>query len=178
MVLIEDGKGTGIKASVNRAHQLNVNAITNPYLQYESEFNGNAFSWSTDNLTPDASDTVILLKNTHLGLLHIDRITMSLSVADVITVFIPTNNITPTGTAIVGVNANIGNGNIAEAVVVSQESTNVGGDTIAVLFIGANTPYVHDVRGLFLDKNQSLAVSINTGTAPMCVTIMGHYLGI
>jgi hypothetical protein len=177
MVLVEDGKGTGIKVGVNKAHQLNVHAITNPFLQYESEANGNAYTWCSGIVSGStAGDTILLLKNTSVGLLHIDRIDISCLTAEIFTVHIPSTVVTVTGTTVSGVNLNSSSGNIAEASAASDETDNTQGSVLSVVQLAANSPHTIDVRGLFLDKNKSLAVDVTTGGINVSCTIYGHYI--
>ena len=182
MVLIEDGKGTGRKVAVNSAQQMNVHAITNPFLQFESEVNGNAYSWCSSAVTAASTTPVILVKNTASGLLHIDRIDLSAAATQVFNIGIPTAIITTlTGTTtITGFNFNTGSGNIAEASAITL-CTNSEADTltnIAVIHLGAASTsgnYILDVRGLFIDKNQAIAIT-GTQAVSSSVTVYGHYI--
>lgn len=177
MVLIDDGKGTGYKASVNKANQLEVRAIVNPFLQYESEVFGNAFVWTSGIVSGAADSTLLLIKNDANGPLHIDRVVLSCASNEIFTVHLPIN-VSVTGTTVVGINSNTGSGNTADATAAHSETNNTQGDVYGVFHVAANSPFVYDVRGLFLDKGQSVAVDVTNGSINCSCSIHGHYIDI
>ena len=82
---------------------------------------------------------------------------------------------TPTGTSVSPVNLNTQSGNIADAVSVHTETSNSeSGDLLATLHVGANTPFVFDIKGLFLSKNKVITVT-STTAAVSSVSVFGHY---
>lgn len=181
-MLIEDGKGTGRKCAVNSNNELVVHAVTNSFLQQESDEFGNAYVWSSGLVTGaslSASSTVLALKNTAVGKLHIDRIVICSNGADEYIVQLPSNNFTPAGdTEITGININTDSNNTADATAYTDESGNTQGDILEYVFAGATSRTVVDMRGIFLGKNKSIAVDAVGGDSNCSVSIYGHYIDV
>lgn len=177
MVLINDGKGRGRSASVNEAQQLNVHAVTNSFLQYESEANGNAYTWSTGSISTGGAktDSALMIKNTARGYLHIDRIIISSTTNGAYDIRVTTIN-NPSGTVVSGLNMNTQSGNVPDALSYYKETTNKGsGEIISSFFVGAYNPFTFDTRGLFLSKNKCLTIT-SASASTMSVTVFGHYV--
>lgn len=177
MVLITDGSSSRT-ASVNANNELLVHAITNPFLQQESEENGNAYVWSSGAVDVDATDTILLVKNTSSGALHIDRVLIANgSVASRYDVHIPTTAVTtPTGTANTGINLNTASANTADAISKVDETTNSQGSILAQVYLAADSNVTIDLRGTFLGKNSSIAIDVLLDTSESAVSIYGHYI--
>lgn len=175
---VGDGTGKGYAAKVNADNKLETIAITHPFLQHESEVFGNAYVWSSGTIDIDAGDTVLLVKNTASGLLHIDRIVINNgSLASEYVIHIPTTTVTtPTGTTVTGTNLNTDSGNVAEATAISDETTNTQGNVVENVFLPVDSRQSVDVRGLFLARNSSVAVDVVENTTESSVSIFGHYI--
>jgi len=175
--ILEDGKGTGNKAQVNKENQLVVQAIIESSLEHESEVNSEAYAWSSDSVNPAVDDTVLLLKNTSATPLHIEYLIISGDTTSEYTIHLPTTEVTPTGgTTVTGINLNTGGqANVAEATATSLETNNSQGNVIGSPFILANTPYKWPLQGIILGKNKSIGVDVVANTTLSSVTIVGHY---
>ena len=147
-------------------------------MQQESEEFGNAYIWSSGVHNATAGDTVLLIKNTADGLLHIDRVLIANgSTASRYDIHIPSTIVaTPAGTANTGTNLNTTSGNTANAVAKVDETTNSQGDLIGQVYMAVDTNYVLDLRGLFLGKNESIGVDVAETASETSVTIYGHYI--
>lgn len=173
---IEDGKGTGFKAEVNKEQQLVVKAITQSELEHESEQNGAGYNWSSGTIDIDAADTVLLVKNTSDTPLHIECIKISNgALASEYTIHLPTTEVTPTGTAVTGTNLNTGSSKVADADAKSDETNNSQGNIIKTVYLAVDSEHPEETPGLILAKNKSVAVDVVANTAESAVTIIGHY---
>lgn len=175
MSLIQDGKGRGFSAAVNKSNRLEVKAVTEPEFEQASE-DGLAYNWTSDTVDLGPNDTVLLVKNTSDTNLHIESISVANgSIASEYTIHLPTTEVTVTGTVIVGTNLNTGNANVADANAATQESNNVQGNVIATALLLANTNVILLTPGLILAKNKSVALDVVVGTTSSSSSIVGHY---
>jgi len=176
---IEDGKGTGNRAEVNEEKQLVVSAITETSLEHESEENGSGYVWSSSNVTVDATDTVLLLKNTSDTPLHIECVKVSGTVATTqVTVHLPTTEVTVTagggGAVVTGTNLNTSSSNVADASAASDETNNSQGNIIAEVFLSGDSTENIETPGLILGKNKSIGVD-TSNTLEIAAAIVGHF---
>ena len=177
MAQIEDGKGTGNRAEVNAENQLIIKAISESELEYESEVNGLAYSWASDIVDVAAgNDTVLLVKNLSDKPLHILSIFIANgSTASEYTIHLPTTEVTPTGTAIVGTNLNTASSNVADALAKSLETDNTQGNVIGTVWLAVDKNIRIPTEGVILGKNKSVGVDVVADTSESAVTIIGHY---
>ena len=177
MAQIEDGKGTGNRAEVNKENQLIIKAISESELEYESEVNGLAYSWSSGIVDVAAgNDTVLLVKNLSDKPLHILSISIANgSTASAYTIHLPTTEVTPTGTAIVGTNLNTASSNVADALAKSLETDNTQGTVIGTVWLAVDRSIIIPTEGVILGKNKSVGVDVIADTSESAVTIVGHY---
>lgn len=173
--------GKGKTAAINEAGVdaeglLTVKSIVQSALEHEAE-NGQAYNWSSGTVDVDATDTVLLVKNTSDKELHVETIDIANgSVASEYTVHVPTAAVTPAGTTVTGTNLNTGSSAVAEADAKSDETANSQGNILYTVFLGADSNIVLLTAGLILAKNKSVAVDVVAETSESAVTIQGHYL--
>jgi len=174
-MLIEDGKGSGRRAAVDSGNRLIVKAITEPEIEEASE-DGQAYVWSTDLVSIDAADTVLLVKNTSDTNLHIEAISISNgSTASEFTLHLPTTDVTVAGGTVTGVNLNTGSANVADASAASDETGNAQGDVIGTVFLAVDRDRTIRTPGLILAKNKSIAVDVVATVTEAACSIVGHY---
>lgn len=176
MVILEDGKGTGRKAQVNTQNQLVVKATVQSEIEHESEENGSAYNWTSDTVSVDAGDTVLLVKNTSDKHLHITSIKISNgSTASEYTIHLPTTEVTVTGTIVTGTNLNTANSNVATSSAASDETNNTQGNVLETIFLAVDRRETISTGGLILGKNKSLAIDVVATVTETSITIVGHF---
>jgi len=138
--------------------------------------NGLAFSWTNATYDYDAADTILLVKNTSsTHNLHIDQIWCHGDTTTTVAVFWA-NSVTPSGTAVTGVNLNTTSSNTAEATAKGDDTGNSGGSNVWVGSIPAdNATPVLISSGLILASGYSVGVDYATDGGEALVTIIGHY---
>jgi len=173
---IEDGKGSGKRAEVNKENQLIVKAVTIANLEHESEENGKAYNWSSKIVNVAALGTILLVKNTSDTPLHVEDISIANgSLASAYTIHLPTTEVTVTGVTVTGTNLNTASSNVADASAASDETDNTQGNIIAIEFMAVDADVDINTAGLILGKNKSVAVDVTENTTESSVTIIGHY---
>lgn len=174
---IEDGKGSGNKAQVNDENQLITSAVTQGEIEHESEENGAAYNWSSNSISIDAADTILLVKNTSDTPLHIEYLKVTNgSTTTEITLHLPTTEVTPTGgSAVTGTNLNTASSNVADANARSDETNNSQGNVLATEFIAADASITVETPGLIIGKNKSVAVDTVNTENRIAATFVGHY---
>lgn len=177
MAQIEDGKGTGNRAQVNDENQLVVRAVTESGVEHESEVNGIAYNWSSDIVSIDAADTVLLVKNTSDTHLHIEYVEIANgATASEYTLHLPTVEVTLSGGSVVtGTNLNTASSNVADALSRSDEEGNTQGNVIGTVWLAIDRNYRFLTPGLILGKNKSIGIDIVAASAETAATIVGHY---
>ena len=177
MAQIEDGKGTGNRAEVNKENQLIIKAISESELEYESEVNGLSYTWASDIVDVAAGGgTVLLIKNLSDSPLHILSVIIANgAVASEYTIHLPTTEVTPTGVALVGTNMNTASSNVADALAKTKETDNTQGNVIGTVWLAVDRNISLSLEGVILGKNKSIAVDVVEDTAESAVTIIGHY---
>lgn len=176
---IEDGKGSGNLAEVNADQQLVTKSVTETEFEFTSVNNGQSYSWASGTYDAAAADTILLIKNTSsTRRLHIDTIWLSSDTDTRAVIHIPTTEVTPTGTAITGVNLNTASSNVAEATAIRDETDNSQGNIIWSGEIqAAGSPTIVDFNGaLILARNDSIGVDYVADVAACDVTITGHFI--
>ena len=175
---LEDGKGSGIRASVSHNNRLNTDAVTETEISFESEKNGMAFAWTSVTYDYAAGDTILLVKNTsstnHLIIQNINMTTDTATIAHIHIVRCPT----PTGTALTGVNLNSASANVAEATAKADETSNTLATTgiIRTSALEADKDNHILLEGsVILSTNDCIAIDYVTDGAAATVTITGYY---
>ena len=178
MSIIEDGKGTGNKAQVNKEFQLVVAAVVSSELEHESEENGAGYNWNSKKLDLAIGETILLVKNTSDTPLHIEcvKISNGASAAE-FTIHLPTTDVTVNGTVVTGTNLNTGSPNVADTSAASNETGNSisTSNELFSQFLPINAERNTETPGLILGKNKSIAVDAITEPGTAAVSIIGHY---
>jgi len=177
MSQIEDGKGSGNRAQVNKENQLVVAAVVSSELEHESEENGQAYAWTSGDINIDATDTVLLIKNTSDTPLHIESLQVGGGTNTTsVVIHLPTTEVTPTGgTAVTGTNLNTASSNVADANARSDETDNTQGNKLYTVYLEADANVFVQTPGLILAKNKAIGVDVVNTTQQISATIVGHY---
>jgi hypothetical protein len=177
-LIIEDGRGSGIKAGVNADGQLSVRAVVENLLSHNSQDHGLAFSWASGIVNGVAGATVLLVKNTGDKDLHITEIGLSTEIDTRVVIHLVTANVTLAGDAtIVGTNLNTGSSNVADAGARTNETGNSQGAIIwsGEIMAAENTLIVPMHDAVILAKNKSIGVDYVIDVAVAEVTIFGNF---
>ena len=172
-----DPTGSGQnEQKVNSKGEALTAAVTETLFERSSE-DRKAFNWSSGIIDVDATDTVLLLKNTSDIPLHVESITIwNGSTASQYQVHLPITEVTtPTGTAVAGTNLNVGNPDVTDAIAKSDESTNTQGTLIFTPMMAIDSDAVINTVGLILPKNKSVGIDVVDETTESGVTIRAHY---
>ena len=173
-----DPSGSGInEQKVNKEGQALSFSVTQSEIEHESEQGGSAYNWHSLKVDIDAADTVLLLKNTSDTHLHIERIWISNGgLAAEYQIHLPTTEVTPTGgTLVTGTNINTTSSNVADAVARSDETNNVQGNILHIVFMATNVTVGIQIPGLILGKNKSVGIDVVDNVVESAATITGHY---
>ena len=178
-IVIDDGRGRGNAAGVSlTGNRLDVSSRSDARIYYISRDNGDAYTWSSGTYDAAAGDTILLVKNTSTTQrLHIKKISLSADVESRVVIHVPTSEVTPTGTAITGVNLNSTSGNSAAATAIRDETNNSQGN---ILWSGeiqaAIAPYeVNFEDAVILGQNDSIGVDYVADAGACDVVITGFY---
>ena len=176
---IIDGKGRGFAMAVDSEGHGIVDALTFPDIAHVAEVHGQTFTWSSGTYNAAANDTILLVKNTSTTRnLFITDIWMSADTEGRVFIHRPTSEVTPTGTAVTGVNTNGTSNNVADATAIRTETNNSPGDIFwAGELQAAQDPYHVQTRSAWIfGQNQSIAVDyVLEVNAVVDVTIMGYF---
>lgn len=171
-----DGTGKGFLAQVDKENRLVVHATISTELEHESEVNGISYNWSSDIVSVDANDTVLLVKNTSDTHLHIEYVEIANgSTASEYTVHLPTVEVTPAGTTVEGTNLNTASTNVADADAKSDETNNAQGIVISTRWLAVDRNVVIPTPGLILAKNKSIGIDVVATVTETAATVVGHY---
>ena len=176
-IVIKDGKGTGNTAEVDENNRLQVFAIQESEFEKASE-DGNAYAWVTRVIWNTADgDTLLLIKNTNSSArLHIDKMWVSVSTNAGVIVHLPSSEVTPTGTILIGNNLNATSNNVANAAAVALDTDNTQGTIIWHTFPEAGESEIVEFDGaIIIGQNQSFAIDLASGTQRSQITVWGHY---
>jgi len=174
-MLMEDGRGSGRKAEVDKHYRLTTYCTVVNEVSHQSEQHGAAYTWTHD-YNYDAADTILWLRNdsTTQNLL-IDKIVMASNVATQVTIHSPTGT-TAAGTEIIGVNLNRQSGNVALATAKGDETGNTQANVIVEALVPANIPAIMPVEGaIILGYFDEIAVDFVTVGTMGTVTFRGYY---
>ena len=172
-----DPNGSGVnEQKVNKDGQALTLAISQTELEHESEHSGAAYNWTSDTISIDANDTVLLIKNTSDKHLHINSLEISNgSTASEYTVHLPTTEVTVTGVTVTGTNLNTANSNVANASAASDETNNTQGNVLETIYLAVDRSETINLDGLILGKNKSIAVDVVATVTETSATIIGHF---
>jgi hypothetical protein len=175
-MIIQDGTGKGRMAKVNVDNQLHTYAVTNPRFADAAARYSLAFSWSNVTYDFTAGDTILLVKNEDPDrLLRVGPVWISGDVATEFIIHCPVV-VTPTGTAVVGVNLDRRSNNVAKATAIGDETTNSQANVIHRGRGIANFAFNIDFQGaLVLGEDDCVAVDLVAEGAAANVTILGYY---
>ncbi len=176
---IADGKGTGNEAEVDFDNRLVVRAIVEKDLEYASDKNGLAYTWSSGTYDPDAGDTILSVKNTSTTRhIHIQNIWLSCDTETRVVIHLLSDNSIPAGTSITGTNLNMTSGNIAEATATRDDTGYATQGSI--LWSGeiqaATNPLMVAFDGaVILGTNDAIGVDYVSASTAADVVICGHF---
>jgi len=173
---IKSGVGNGYLAEVTKNNKLRTYSTRQAEVAFESETNGQAYTWTNVSYDYAAGDTILLLKNTSpTKNLLIQAITISGDTATTVTIHSPAC-LNPTGTVVTGVNLNRQSGNTAEATAICDETTNSQANIITVTKHNGSTLNIMPIEGaVVLGLNDCIAVDFTTDGGAANVTIRGYY---
>ena len=175
---LEDGLGRGFLAQIDSEGHLVVDALNITEMSHTSDAHGLAFTWSSGTYDAAAGDTILLIKNTsstrHLA---IEVITLSSDTDTRVVIHLPTTEVIPTGTTVVGVNLNTASNNTADATGIRDETNNAQGNIIWSGEIhAASDPYkVPTMGAILIGQNDSIAIDYVADVAACDVVIYGYF---
>lgn len=173
----EDGKGSGFKAGVNSENRGLVHAVSVGELRHVAGEFARSYIWASGTYNYDAADTILLVKNIGVPLLHVDGVWLSVDTDTRVVIHLPTAEVTVAGVTVTGVNLNTSSGNVAEASAAQDETGNTQGGVIWSGEIhAAQAPVFIPFGGaVILAKNKSIGVDYVTVGTACDVVIIGHY---
>ena len=176
---IEDGRGTGSRAEVDKNGHIRNYGVAEREIQHESEENGNAYIWTAGPTDWGADKNMIWIRNDSTSAkLHIEELVVTVPATAAIESFVGTGN-TVAGTEITATNLNRGSGNTPDATA-RYSNTNVdagaGMTLLAHGLVAANTIQKFEVYGaLVLGYLDEVAINIVTDVAASYAYIVGYY---
>jgi len=181
-MVIEDGKGSGIKAEVSSDNRLKVNSASEKQIANISKTNERSFSWTAVAADIDTGDTALLVANTSTSMdLHITKIYMWADTAIQFKIHCPAYP-TLAGTVVTGNNLNRNSNLIAEASAYADETGNTFAAGNVVLTMRNNEVGTDqfgcetDFEGaLVLGYHNSVAVDLIGETGAFECTIFGYF---
>lgn len=175
-MIIEDGKGTGSLAGVNRNNHLTVAAISEMYQAYSSFEKGQLFIWNS-SYAATAAQTVFAITNTDaVKALRIHQFVLSSSVAQIWNIKKLTSG-TPAGTLVTPINKNFSSGKSASALCYGNAAVN--GTLVGLTLFNQMSPIATPIcmcsdGALILPVNTSLIITAGiTGT--IYVTLSAYF---
>lgn len=173
---IESGDLSPYVAKVNSDGRLLVEAAIMDSVTRVAESTQLAFTWSAVTYSSGTGDTVLLIQNTAPNRhLHITRVAAASAVTTEVIVHFP-DTITPTGTAVTGVNLNRTSGKTAQALAAADETANSQGDVLVRAILTANITGSFENQGaIILGEGDQIAVDFVTASTSATVTITGYY---
>ena len=177
-MLLYGSDGAIITSGISgKSRRLDVSARSDLRTYYTSRDDGQVYTW-TGLYAVGANDTVLLVKNISTSLVLI--VTEIEIVNDAVTrvrIHLPTVEVTPAGTEIIGKNINTGTTNAADAIARQDDTANSLGDVILDTLIGANEPHPEGFEhGLRITQNKSVAVDFVTAAVALGgATVHGYF---
>ncbi len=176
--IIEDGLGSGIKAEVNKLHQLVVRSIMELDINHVAEKFGESYFTQAIDAGPVAGEYTLYFKNTAETDFIINAIDGYVTNADVVWKLTEATG-TTTGTAIVPVNFNLGSGNSADATC-RGGAAGVGsitpGTVLRTIYGGAAFNRFRIEAHIIVPKNFAVAFEYDAGTGgAVAIGFSGFY---
>jgi len=177
MVLIDDGKGRGYKAEVNKDNELVVRSIAEFHLEDASHDRGDAYSWDSTELNIDIGDTMLFVQNTSDKILVLDRLILNGSnVICTWDVGIGSATTTPTGTVVTAVNLNrIFSAQAPDATSFSDETAVADASLVFRFKTPIDNTLVTAMAGIVLGKNHYIQVNQETESTSGSAILIGHF---
>ncbi len=180
-IQIEDGKGSGIRAGVDKDNHLLTSARIISIAAFVSEDDGQAYAWNSTYSAAAGQETISVQNTSSTLHLHISRIIVAGVEATVHAVLKVTSG-TPAGTTITGVNCNFASGNVAAATAFGNASVtgSVTGNIIAHGYHVATSSFVFEFDdAVVLSQDDIIAVRSVVGTTGIVyITINGFYSAV
>lgn len=176
-MIIDDGKGSGRKAEVNKDNQLETFAVIETEFLSVNINDEKAFVWNFPAYDYDAGDTVMWLRNDSDEKLHIHHIYLYSDTATVVELHNPAN-VVAAGTPITASNINLTSGVTADSSAYQDETVSAQGDVLHTEYIAANgTISILKEEGyeLILGKNDIIAIDLTTAGTSTFGHIVGFY---
>lgn len=173
-----DGTGAAVRGKGVNAHLL-VEAIDFDLIAHVSAIDRLAFVWVSTTYDYAAADTILLVQNTDTDRdLKIHKMTWHGDAASTITVHCTDGaELTPSGTAIVGVNMNRKSGKTASAIAKRTETANVQGNVIGSFKVEVDKWDEWDFDDVvILGTGDSIAADIVTDGAAAVVAFYGFFV--
>lgn len=176
-VVVKNGHGTGWVARVDEKGRLYTDAAQRSAVDNQTESYESVYSFSNVTYNYTAGDTILLVKNTHPSKeMTIAKIWVSGDTATQVLVHVPVADVTPTGTAVTGVNLKSPSSKVAVAVAIGDETNNTQGLVLWSQFIpAAEVVEVDCGSGIKLATNKSIGVDYVTVGAAALVTIWAYW---
>ena len=177
MVIVEDGKGSGLKVAVSNNNRLDVSARVAPRTYYESRDNGTVYAAHYVDAGFVANEETAYLQNTStIQDVMIDAIFIGSAAAAIWRLKFVTG--TATGTVVIPTNLNKTSSNSAAANCrggAAGVSGLTDGDTIAIFRnAGPTVKYSGDIQGLRLGQNDAIAIEAES-SGDGEITILFHF---
>jgi len=193
-MLIDDGAGSGTRASVTDSNRLNTSARIGSRLYYCSRYDGNAYTWTAVSADIDTGDTgLYVVNNSTTKKLYIERVYVWGDVAAQFKIHCPAYATPAGGSVVVGMNMNRTSGRAADATCRADETANTfaaanvittvrntymsrgNGDDNADIPAAGFGQWVDYQSALILGYHDAIAVDIIGETAAFECTIIGHF---
>jgi hypothetical protein len=182
-MLLDDGRGSGGTAEINKRNELSVTTVSEIH---KAALNGDAYAWNAISANIDATDCMLMVRNlSPTRLLVINRIYAWVDVATAIDVHISTNatafSAGGVGAAVVGVNLNTSSNKVADAGGYSDDAGVTQGTIITTLH---TNELATDVFGIDFRTNDEIVLGTNgcigvddiTEPAAFECTIIGYFI--
>lgn len=181
-MLIEDGKGSGLKCEVNSDNRLSVTAVSEPKIAHNSSNHSSSYSWTAVSADIDTGDTALLVYNTSTTeKLHITKIYMWADTAVQFKIHCPAYA-TFTGTLVTANNLDRSSGKAASALAYADETGGVFAAANVVLTVRNNEvgsdqfgEWADFEGALVLGYHDAVGVDLIGETGAFECTIFGYF---
>ncbi len=165
--IIEDGLGSGLKAEVNKLHQLVVRSIMELDINHVAEKFGESYFTEAVDAAPTAGEYTLYFKNDSETDFVINAIDGFATDADVVWKLTIVTGTAGGASVITPVNFNLGSGNSADATVRGGAGGVTGlaaGTVIRTIYGGAVFNRIRIEAHIIIPKNFALAFEYDAGT--------------
>ncbi len=175
---IEDGTGQGHKVKVLSDNMLTTHSVIETIIAHESANHGRAYVWTVTQDWGADKNAIWIRNDSPIHNLHIERIVVSPPAICQVEIWVGNNNVVA-GVEIVGLNVNLGSGNVAETTA-RHSNTNVdagaGMTILTTFYAGANTRSIISALGaIILNLNSEIAVNLVTEVGLTSVSMTGYF---